>query len=132
MYESDSMIADTDFLIALSGRDADAHAKLAALEEEGVPIKIPAMAMLEFYIGVGAVATPDQEKDARRVLSQHPFVPMDAEIAMRAGRRIRELDAKQFKKGEAAIGATAEVEGEKVLTRNVEDFEKMGFEVESW
>jgi predicted nucleic acid-binding protein len=128
------MIADTDFLIALAGNDPEAHAKLSELEEAGVPVKIPAMAMLEFYIGVAAVGTDDQEADARRILSGQPFVPMDEEIAMRAGRRIGELGATQFKKekGDAAIGATADVEGEPVLTRNVEDFENLGFEVESW
>jgi hypothetical protein len=54
---------------------------------------------------------------------------MNEEIAMRARRRIGDLGATQFKKekGDAAIGATADIEWEPFLTRNVEDFE-----TESW
>ena len=128
------MIADTDFLISLADDDPGAIRTVAELEDRNEPIKIPTMALLEFYIGVGAVATDAQERETRRVLERHPIVPMDEHVAMRAGRRIGELGPKQFKKdkGDAAIGATADVEGEKVLTRNVDDFENLGFEVEEY
>jgi predicted nucleic acid-binding protein len=128
------MIADTDFLISLADDDPGAVRTVAELEDRNEPIKIPTMALLEFYIGVGAVATDAQERETRRVLERHPSVPMDEDVAMRAGRRIGELGPKEFKKdkGDAVIGATAEVEGEKVLTRNVEDFESLGFGVEKY
>jgi len=59
---------------------------------------------------------------------------MDENVAMRAGGRIGELDPTQFKedKGDAVIGATAEVEGEKVLTRTAEDSESFGFGVKKY
>lgn len=128
------MIADTDFLISLIDRDPGAHEKLRELEDAGVPVKIPAMALLELYIGVGAAMTDDEARRIRRVIQSHPVVALDEEIAMRAGRRIGETDASTMKKkkGDAAIGATADVEGEPVLTRNVDDFEALGFEVETY
>lgn len=63
-----------------------------------------------------------------------PVIPLDEDETMRAGRRIGALESSAFnrEKGEAVIGATADVAGEGVLTRNVEDFERLGFEVESY
>jgi len=57
---------------------------------------------------------------------------MDEDVTMRAGARIGELGPTQFKKDkvDAVIGATAEVEGEKVQTRTVEDSESLGFGIE--
>lgn len=92
------------------------------------------MARLEFYIGVAAVGTEDQEAEARRILSGQPFVPIDAEISMRARRRTGELGATQVKKEkvDAAINVTANVEREPFLARNAGDFEKLGFKAEAW
>jgi predicted nucleic acid-binding protein len=128
------MIADTDFLIDLIERDPAAHKKLRELEAGNVPVKIPAMAMLELYIGVGAEMTDDEERRVREVLEPHPFVPMSAEIARLAGMRIGEGNTSKLKKnkGDAAIGATGEIEGEPVLTKNVDDFEAFGFDVETY
>lgn len=128
------MIADTDFLISLIERNEDALQKTAELEGENVPIKIPGMAVLELYIGVGAEFSDAEERKVRQIIDEHQVIEMDEHISMRAGRRIGERGPAQFKKnkGDAAIGATAEVEGEKVLTRNVDDFEALGFEVEEY
>jgi predicted nucleic acid-binding protein len=59
---------------------------------------------------------------------------MSADISRLAGRRIGERDVKTLeeKKGDAAIGSIAEIEGEPVLTRNVGDFEALGFDVETY
>ena len=62
------MIAETDFLIDLMKRDAGARQKLRELEAGGIPVKIPAMAVLELYIGVGAEMTDDEERKVREVL----------------------------------------------------------------
>jgi hypothetical protein len=128
------MIADTDFLLDLMDRDLDARRKLGELEAGNVPVKIPAMALLELYIGVGAEMSDDEERKVREVLEPHPFVPMSADIARLAGRRIGECDTSKLKnkKGDAAIGATGEIEGEPVLTKNVDDFEAFGFDVETY
>ena len=61
-------------------------------------------------------------------------VPLDEAVARRAGRRIGEPSDSAFEReeGDAAIGATADVAGEPVLTRNVDDFERLGFAVERY
>lgn len=128
------MILDTSFVLDLLDGDEGAIAKAEELERHGVTMKLPTMAILELYIGIGAGVSEDEERRIRRVIDPLPVVPLDEDVAMRAGRRIGEVGSSTFKrrKGDAAIGATAEVAGEPVLTRNVEDFEHLGFDVETY
>ena len=128
------MILDTSFVLDLLEGDAGAVDKAAELEADDVPMKLPTMTHLELYIGVGAAVSPDEERRIRRVIDPLPVVPMDETIAMRAGRAIGEVDTSRFKrrKGDAVIGATADVEGVPVLTRTVDDFENLGFAVETY
>ena len=76
----------------------------------------------------------DEERRVQAVIESHSFVPMSAEIARLAGRRIGERDVKTLEeqKRDAAIGASAEIEGEPVLTRHVGDLEALGFDVETY
>lgn len=128
------MILDTTFVLDLLDGDEGAVAKAEELERDGVTMKLPTMTILELYVGIGAAVREDEERHIRRVIDPIPVVPMDEDVAIRAGRRIGELNASAFKreKGDAAIGATADVAGEPVLTRNVADFERLGFEVETY
>jgi hypothetical protein len=59
---------------------------------------------------------------------------MTDEISRLAGRRIGEGNTSELKKnkGGAAIGATGETIDEPVLTRNADDFEAFGFDVETY
>lgn len=128
------MIADTAFLIALMKNDQDAHEKLEELEERHEPVKIPSMAVLELAIGIGAELSDDEARAVQAILEPHPIISMDERIAMRAGIMIGEgnTSAMKKRKGDAAIAATADIEGEPVLTRNVDDFERFGVEIESY
>lgn len=128
------MILDRSFVLDLLDGDEGAVAKAEELERDGVTTKLPTMTILELYVGIGAAVDKDEERRIRRVIDPLPVVPLDEDVAIRAGRRIGELSASSFKreKGDAAIGATADVAGEPVLTRNVDDFERLGFEVETY
>ena len=128
------MIADTAFLIDLLKNDPDAHAKLREFENRHEPVKIPAMAVLELGIGIGAGLDDDEAREVRAVLESHPIIPMDERIAMRAGTAIGEGDVSTMKKrkGDAAIAATADIEGEPVCTRNVDDFERFDVDIETY
>ncbi|WP_290810441.1 PIN domain-containing protein [Halovivax sp.] len=128
------MIADTAFLIDLLKEDPEAHAKLREFEDRNEPVKIPSMAVLELGIGIGAGLEDDEARSVKGIIEQHPIIPMDERIAMRAGVTIGEgnVSAMKKRKGDAAIAATADLEGEPVCTRNVDDFERFGIEVESY
>lgn len=130
------MILDTSFLIDVMNADEAALAKIDEIEGNGVEQNVPAMALQELYIGVGATELPDRERrQIERVVEPRPVLPTTEEIARKAGRidgtlrrRGERIDA-----GDAAIGATGVVRDEPVLTGNVDHFERIpGLEVERY
>ena len=130
------MILDTAFVIDLIDGDEGAVEKAAELESADVVVKVPVMTLLELYIGVGKVAhTTQEERNVRRIIGSFPIVEMDHSIATEAGLLIGELarEGIAMKKGDAAIGISARREDEPVLTRNVDDFERIpDLEVETY
>ncbi|MDL5362103.1 PIN domain-containing protein [Halalkalicoccus sp. NIPERK01] len=122
------MILDTAFVIDLIDGDPGAIEKARTIEEGGIVLRVPAMVLLELYIGVEKVAeTSEEERQVRRVVDSLPKVEMNETIAMRAGRIIGRLRTEDLTlgKGDAAIGATGLVFDEPVLTRNTSDFERI-------
>lgn len=126
------MILDTAFVLDLLAGDEGAERKAEALEESGVVMKLPAMTVTELYIGIGTgVADEKEERQIRRIIEALPFIPMDVDLSRRAGRMLGE-SGNVVGKGDAAIAAAAEHEDEAVLTRNVDDFETLGVDVETY
>ncbi|MFC6724223.1 PIN domain-containing protein [Halobium palmae] len=122
------MILDTSFLVGLLDADQGAIRRARELEDDGVVRKAPAMAVLELYVGVGKVARSErEERRVRRVVDSLTVVEMDERVAIRAGRVVGELlgDGLPLGKGDPAIGATALIESEPVLTRNVDGFRRI-------
>lgn len=116
------MIVDTSFVLDVINDVDAAVSKEKELEAEGVPLVIPAVTVLELYIGVGKVANTQRERRAvEAVLDSYPLVNMTPSISRRAGRllgeRIAEADddGPGIRKGDAAIAATAIERDEPVL-----------------
>lgn len=128
------MILDTDFVIELLAGDPDAERKAESLVSEGHVAKLPTMTVLEVLLGVESGASSAKRERIASLLDRFPTVPMDEEIAEVAAERIAEAGTSRFKKrkGDAVIAATAAIAGEPVLTRNREDFERLGVDVESY
>jgi predicted nucleic acid-binding protein len=72
-----------------------------------------------------------ERRQIQRIIDALPFIPMDVELSQRAGCLLGE-SGNSVGKGDAAVAAAAEREGEPVLTRNLEDFENLGVAVESY
>lgn len=126
------MILDTAFVLDLLDGDEGAVRKAEELEEDGIVMRLPAMTVTELYIGVGTgVADESEQRQIRQVIEAMPFVPMDEELSEQAGRLLGKSGV-TVGKGDAAIAATAIREEEPVLTRNTDDFETLGIEVESY
>ncbi|WP_311171090.1 PIN domain-containing protein [Halobellus ordinarius] len=126
------MILDTAFVLDLLAGDEGATEKAEELEVSGVAMKMPAMAVTELYIGVGTgVANEREERRIRGIIESVPFVPMDLQLSRRAGRMVGETGT-DVGKGDAAIAAVAERADEPVLTRNVDDFEELGVDIETY
>jgi len=129
------VILDSSFVINLMRNDEGAVRKATELEEQGTTLRVPAMTVTELYVGVGYSEELRKEVEKiDRAVGSKPTVKMDDEIAKEAGRMIGELkrEGEPVGRGDAVIGATALVRGEPVLTRNTEDFERLGVEVEGY
>jgi len=117
------VIVDTSFILDVIDDIEAAVSKERELEAEGVPLVIPAMTVLELYIGVGKVAnTQEERRKVEAVLDSYPLVDMTPRISRRAGRvlgeRLANADGDEgpgIGKGDVAVAATALERDEPVL-----------------
>ncbi|MDX1747385.1 MAG: PIN domain-containing protein [Halobacteriales archaeon] len=122
------MILDTSFFIDLIDGDEGAIDMARRLEDNGIPQRIPAQVVYELFVGVGYTDTPDEEVGTLEgVLAARPVVETTEAIAARAGRmdgRLRR-DGVRIAVSDLIIGATGLAYDEPVVTRDVEDFERI-------
>lgn len=129
------MLLDTSFLIDLMNGDDDAVEKARELETELVQQRLSAMTLFELYYGIARSGQSDEEREkVENVLASKPVHPADSAVMRKAGRLSGNLvnDGTMVSDGDVIIGATAEIVDEPVLTRNVDDFERLDVEVETY
>lgn len=129
------MLLDTAYLVDLMNGDADAVEKARELEANLVQQRLSAMTLFELYYGVArATDSAAERKTVEDVLASKPVHPADTAVMRKAGRLAGELqkDGTPVGDGDVIIAATAEVVDEPVLTRNVDDFERLGVEIETY
>lgn len=130
------MLLDTAFLIDLLNGDEAAVERARELEANLVQQRISSMTLFELYYGVGRADQSEAEREEiGTVLESKPIHPADTAVMRKAGRLAGGLaaDGNPVADGDVIIGATAVVVDEPVLTRNVDDFERLpGVEVETY
>lgn len=129
------MLLDTSFLIDLMNGDQEAIATARELEADLVQQRLSAMTLFELYYGVARSVQSEAEREKiEGVLASKPIHPADASVMRKAGRLSGALanDGTPVGDGDVIIGATADIVGEPVLTRNVDDFERLGVDVERY
>jgi predicted nucleic acid-binding protein len=129
------VLLDTAFLIDLMNGDDAAVEKARELEADLVQQRLSSMTLFELYYGVArAIDSEDERQTVEDVLSSKPVHPADTAVMRKAGRTAGELgnDGSPVGDSDAIIAATAEVVDEPVLTRNVDDFERLGVEIERY
>lgn len=122
------MLLDTAFLVDLLNGDDGAVETARRLETDLVQQRISAMTLFELYYGVGRVADTAAEREKiETVLASKPVHPADTAVMRKAGRMAGQLasEGAPVADGDVIIGATAAVVDEPVLTRNVDDFERL-------
>lgn len=122
------MILDSSFLIDLMDGEDSAVREAGRLDSLRVEQRIPARAIYELYVGVGYSDDAFEEIDKiQSVLETRPIEPTTPEIARLAGRIDGTLqrDGEKLPPPDLVIGATARQYGEKVVTANVTDFERI-------
>lgn len=129
------MLLDTTFLIDLMRRDEAAVAKATELETDLVQQRLSAMTLFELYYGVARSNVPDEERETvEEVLASKPVYPADTAVMRAAGRLSGQLanDGNTVADGDVIIAATANIVDEPVLTRNVDDFERLDVDIETY
>ncbi|MFB6163361.1 MAG: type II toxin-antitoxin system VapC family toxin [Halococcoides sp.] len=129
------MILDTAFLIDLMNGDDDAIDTAREMERDRVQQRLSAMTLFELYYGIARAADSESERETvEDVLSSKPVHPADSAVMQKAGRLAGDCqnEGTPVGDGDAIIGATAAVVEEPVLTRNTDDFERLGVAVESY
>jgi hypothetical protein len=129
------VLLDTAFLIDLMNGDDGAVEKARELEANLVQQRLSAMTLFELYFGAIRSKQSEAERDKiENVLASKPVYPADSAVMRKAGRLAGELvnDGHAVGDGDVIIGATAEILEEPVLTRKVDDFERLGVDIETY
>lgn len=125
------MILDTSVLIEIDrGTDEE---KVRELDSRA-PHKISSVTVSEFFAGVHMRDSKEEEK-AEKIISQAREVPLEREIAKKAGELIALKNEKDLgiNLNDIYIASTAIIHGEKVLTKDISDFNEIEeIEVKSW
>lgn len=116
--------------------DEDAIEKARELEDDLVQQRLSSMTLFELYYGISRAQDSERERErVENVLASKPVQPADTAVMRKAGRLSGRLvdDGEAIEDGDAVIAATATVVDEPVLTRNVDDFDRVpGVEVEEY
>lgn len=130
------MILDTSFLIDLFDGQQDAFDKGVELSESQVVQRVPAPVVTELSYGASFGDTDEQRK-VRNALQMYPVVQQDEPLAHRAGQLLAQADVAAggesgIDKVDPMVAAVADHYNEPVLTANVEDFEALGVDIETY
>lgn len=129
------MLLDTTFLIDLMRGDEDAVEKARELEWDLVQQRLSSMTLFELYYGIERSNQPNAEREeVQAVLESKPVHDADGSVMRKAGRLAGGLanEGTPVGDGDVIIAATADVVDEPVLTRNIDDFERLNVDVETY
>jgi predicted nucleic acid-binding protein len=107
---------DTGALIALERRSPRALALVAAAQERGEPVTVPAAAVVEWWRG--------QRGPVARLLDSFDVEPVDRTLAELAGIALARVAAGP-NPTDAVVMASAARRGDRVLTGDIEDFVRL-------
>lgn len=130
------MILDTPFLIDLFDGQPGAFEKGVELSEGRTAQRVPSPVVAELSYGA-TFGGEDERRKVQNALRMYPVVHQDETIANRAGRLLARADANAggesgIDKVDPMVAAVADVYDEPVLTANVEDFDALGVDVETY
>ncbi|MFB6209753.1 MAG: PIN domain-containing protein [Candidatus Nanohaloarchaea archaeon] len=128
------MIADTSFIIDLLKKDEDAIKKAEKLEKQNKAHALGSPTIYELWISM-ARSNKKEEEEIKQILGSQPVHELREESAKRAV----EIQEKLIEKGgrvghlDALIAGIALENGEKIITGNIEEFERIeGLEAEGY
>ena len=131
------MILDTSYLVKLFGGHPGAHQKARELHDKREIQRVPAPVFAKVEYGAEYELEEDERRRIRNVSRMYSVTRLDEEMARRAGQLHAQADEEQGGNSgadaiDAMVAAVAETAGEKVITKNVTDFQQLGVGVESF
>lgn len=130
------MILDTAFIIDLMDGDDDAIRAYEEYEDAREQQYLASITVLELHEGIERSIHSDAERrNVRGVIDTKPVIPADRVVMKKAGTVSGRLitDGNEIDREDCVVAATALIEEEPVVTRNVAHFERIpGVEVRSY
>lgn len=130
------MILDTAFVIDVMNGDEGATEAYREFETAGQQQYLSSITVLELYEGIArAFDSPTERERVTNVIDTRPVLPADQTVMAKAGRISGELitDGMEIDREVCVIAATALIEQDSVVTRNVSHFERIdGLDVRSY
>jgi tRNA(fMet)-specific endonuclease VapC len=130
------VILDTAFVIDVMDGDDDAISAYEEYEDTREQQYLASITVLELYEGIVRVMNSDAERrKVRAVIDTKPVIPADQVVMKKAGTVSGQLitEGDQIDREDCVIAATAVIEEEAIVTRNVDHFERIGgIEVRSY
>jgi predicted nucleic acid-binding protein len=120
------VIADTSFIIDLLKHDEKALKKAENLEQKNRAYSVTSATIYELWVSI-ARSDAEEKDEILDILSSQPLNSLDKKSARKAG----EIQEKLIEKGErighldALIAGIAVENGEKLLTRNIDEFQRI-------
>jgi Predicted nucleic acid-binding protein, contains PIN domain len=127
------MIADTSFLIDLLRGEGDAVEKAGEIEKENKAYSLAAPTVYELWMGV-VRSNSNEKEEILDIIESQIIHDLDKKSSFEAGKIQRKLIEKGERIGhlDALISGITRNNGNKILTRNVEEFKRVdNLEVES-
>lgn len=130
------MILDTSFLVDLFAGRRAAFRKGVELSDAGTVQRVPSPVVMELSYGV-EFGDDEERRAVRNALRMYPIVRQDETTAGRAGELLARADGDAggesgIDKVDPMVAAVGDLRGEPVLTANVEDFQALGVDVETY
>lgn len=130
------MILDTSFLIDLFDGRRGAFEKGIELSEAQTVQRVPSPVVVELAYGA-EFGDEEERRNVQNALRMYPVVEQDETIARRAGRLLARADQEAggesgIDKVDPMVAAVADLRDEPVLTANIEDFDALGVDVETY
>ena len=130
------MILDTSFIIDIMEMDEGALSRHRTLREQNESYRVSSATIFELWSGVGHSRKSENEKiKVLKALSGISTISLSLPMAEKAGEihGILAKEGKEIDDIDAMIAATALLENETVLTRNVKRFARVkGLRIESY
>lgn len=122
------MLLDSTFLHDLIREEPEAVERLEGLIDAGVPVAVSSLTVFEVGVGLRGAASEHRDRFRRAVdgVEEVPFGPAEARSALELQRELHDRGEPIGAVDALIAGTAAERDDPRILTRNVDEFDRVG------